>query len=168
VHAGDLNWWLLFLSTATILFASRASQGNPISITMTVPTTYRRQFTHERQRPNSTILQSFQELLQAWSSVGCTRERRTAGSCCFRQLPYSCHLEHESETCHPGPLSPTARTGAKTVTYGSLRIAHLSSSIRTGVVVSSEPSQVPSLSSISVFTPPSKKTLLHRKKNSIA
>jgi hypothetical protein len=23
-----LNWWLLFLSTATILFARRASQGN--------------------------------------------------------------------------------------------------------------------------------------------
>ncbi len=40
VYAGDLNWWLLFLSTGTILFARRASQGNLISITMTVPTTY--------------------------------------------------------------------------------------------------------------------------------
>jgi hypothetical protein len=55
VHAGDLNWWLLLLSTATIFFARRASQGNPISITMTVPTTYRRQFSHEQQRPNSTL-----------------------------------------------------------------------------------------------------------------
>ena len=55
VYAGDLNWWLLFLSTATILFARRASQGNLISITMTVPTTYRRQFSHERQHPNSTL-----------------------------------------------------------------------------------------------------------------
>jgi predicted glutamine amidotransferase len=43
-----LNWWLLFLSTTVILFARKASLGNLISMTMTVPSTYRRQFCHKR------------------------------------------------------------------------------------------------------------------------
>ncbi len=37
----DLNWWLLFLSTAVILFASRACQRNTPPSTMTLMCTYR-------------------------------------------------------------------------------------------------------------------------------
>jgi hypothetical protein len=40
VHAGDLNWWLLFLSIATIFFARRASQGNPIPSLLALDCTY--------------------------------------------------------------------------------------------------------------------------------
>jgi hypothetical protein len=40
LHAGDMNWWLLFLSTATIFFASRASQGNPIPSALVLDCTY--------------------------------------------------------------------------------------------------------------------------------
>jgi len=40
VHAGDMNWWLLFLSTATIFFARRASQGNPIPSPLALDCTY--------------------------------------------------------------------------------------------------------------------------------
>jgi hypothetical protein len=90
------------------------------------------------------------------SSVGCTRERRTAVSCLFRQLSYSWNLEHERETCLPGPISPTVHTSAKTVTNDTLWIAYFASSICTSTVVSAEPSQVPSLPSISLFTPLSK------------
>jgi hypothetical protein len=57
VPARDLNRWLLFLSTATILFARKARQGNPTSITITItfPHGYP-QFSHDLHRPNSTHL----------------------------------------------------------------------------------------------------------------
>ena len=56
------------------------------------------------------------------SSVLFSHQRRTAGSYFFGQLSYSWNLEHENETCHPHPLSPTGRTGDKTVTNDSFRI----------------------------------------------
>ncbi len=44
-------------------------------------------------------------------------ESRTTVSCFFGQLLYSWHLEHENETCHPGPIPFTERTGDNLVTY---------------------------------------------------
>jgi hypothetical protein len=59
------------------------------------------------------------------SSVGCTHERRTAGSCFFGQLSYCWHLEYEDETWHPSPIPFTARTGDNLFTYNFIRFCLL-------------------------------------------
>ncbi len=107
-------------------FTVSAETVSTASFLTTVPT-------HSTWRYYSRFSSSWQYA----NSDGCTRERRTGGSSCFRHLPYSLHLEHESETWHPNPLSPTARTCAKTVTNGSFQIAYFVSSICTRTVHSS-------------------------------
>ena len=42
--ARDLNWWLLFLFTAAMLFATKDRKGSLPSLTLTVVCTYRQQF----------------------------------------------------------------------------------------------------------------------------
>ncbi len=55
VTARNLNWCLLLLSTVVMIFARKARQGNPTSITITFPHWYP-QFSRDLHHPNSTHL----------------------------------------------------------------------------------------------------------------